>query len=51
VRKPEDHVGRWRSVDKTNAKRRAITSRALADLEAWAPRPVVGLQTASRSPA
>jgi methylenetetrahydrofolate--tRNA-(uracil-5-)-methyltransferase len=33
--KPEG-VGRWRGNDKTIAKRRAITSRALDDLKAWA---------------
>ena len=36
IRKPEGHVGRWRGVDKTIAKRKAITSRALADLGTWA---------------
>jgi methylenetetrahydrofolate--tRNA-(uracil-5-)-methyltransferase len=33
--KPEG-AGRWRGNDKTIAKRRAITSRALEDLKAWA---------------
>ena len=36
VTKPEGHVGRWKSTEKTMAKKRAITSRALADLEPWA---------------
>ena len=35
VRKPEG-AGRWRGNDKTMAKRKAITSRALDDLKAWA---------------
>ena len=35
IRKPEG-VGRWRGNDKTMAKRKAITSRALDDLKAWA---------------
>jgi methylenetetrahydrofolate--tRNA-(uracil-5-)-methyltransferase len=34
VVRPEG-AGRWRGNDKTIAKRRAITSRALVDLEAW----------------
>ncbi|MNT90253.1 tRNA (uracil-5-)-methyltransferase Gid [compost metagenome] len=33
--KPEG-AGRWRGNDKTIAKRKAITSRALEDLKAWA---------------
>jgi methylenetetrahydrofolate--tRNA-(uracil-5-)-methyltransferase len=36
VKKPEDHVGRWRGTEKAMAKKKAITSRALADLTAWA---------------
>ncbi len=36
ITKPEGHVGRWKSTDKSIAKKRAITSRALADLAAWA---------------
>ena len=36
VTKPEGHVGRWKSTEKTMAKKRAITSRALADLAPWA---------------
>jgi len=36
VTRPEDLVGRWRGIDKTQAKRKAITSRALEDLKAWA---------------
>lgn len=35
ITKPEG-VGRWRGNDKTIAKRKAITSRALEDLKAWA---------------
>ncbi|WEK06322.1 MAG: FAD-dependent oxidoreductase [Candidatus Devosia phytovorans] len=34
ITKPEG-AGRWRGTEKTQAKRRAITSRALTDLEAW----------------
>ncbi|RUT32832.1 methylenetetrahydrofolate--tRNA-(uracil(54)-C(5))-methyltransferase (FADH(2)-oxidizing) TrmFO [Arsenicitalea aurantiaca] len=34
ISKPEG-VKRWKSVEKTQAKRRAITSRALADLQGW----------------
>jgi methylenetetrahydrofolate--tRNA-(uracil-5-)-methyltransferase len=36
VKKPDDHVGRWRGTEKAMAKKKAITSRALADLTAWA---------------
>src|SRR5690606_32050231 len=36
VSKPADHVGRWRGVEKAQAKKRAITSRALADIASWA---------------
>ena len=35
VRRPEGHEGRWRGRDKALAKKRATTSRALADLDAW----------------
>ena len=35
VKKPEGHVGRWKSTEKTLAKKKAITSRALEDLKAW----------------
>jgi methylenetetrahydrofolate--tRNA-(uracil-5-)-methyltransferase len=35
ISKPEGHVGRWKSTDKTIAKKRATTSRALEDLKAW----------------
>jgi methylenetetrahydrofolate--tRNA-(uracil-5-)-methyltransferase len=35
ISKPEGHVGRWKSTDKTMAKKKAITSRALEDLRAW----------------
>ncbi|MEL6751219.1 MAG: methylenetetrahydrofolate--tRNA-(uracil(54)-C(5))-methyltransferase (FADH(2)-oxidizing) TrmFO [Pseudomonadota bacterium] len=33
--KPEGHEGRWRGKDKAIAKKRAITSRALVDADAW----------------
>ena len=33
--KPADHVGRWRGPDKAKAKKLAMTTRALADLEGW----------------
>jgi methylenetetrahydrofolate--tRNA-(uracil-5-)-methyltransferase len=36
ISKPEGHVGRWKSTDKTMAKKLAITSRALEDIKAWA---------------
>ena len=39
VRKPEGHVGRWRGKDKAMAKKRALTSRALNDLEPWLAQP------------
>jgi methylenetetrahydrofolate--tRNA-(uracil-5-)-methyltransferase len=29
-------VGRWKSTEKTIAKKEAITSRALTDITAWA---------------
>ena len=35
VRKPDDHVGRWRGKEKGLAKKRATTERALADLQPW----------------
>jgi len=35
ISKPEGHVGRWKSTDKTIAKKRATTSRALEDIKAW----------------
>ena len=35
ITKPEG-AGRWRGPEKTQAKRKAITSRALEDLKAWA---------------
>lgn len=33
--KPADHVGRWRGPDKAKAKKLAMTTRALKDLESW----------------
>ena len=36
VRKPEGHEGRWRGPDKQQAKKRAMSARALEDLTAWA---------------
>lgn len=36
INKPEGLVGRWKSTDKTMAKKEAITSRALEDIKAWA---------------
>jgi methylenetetrahydrofolate--tRNA-(uracil-5-)-methyltransferase len=36
ITKPEGMVGRWKSTEKTIAKKRAITSRALGDIAAWA---------------
>jgi len=36
ISKPEGHVGRWKSTEKTIAKKEAITSRALDDIMAWA---------------
>jgi methylenetetrahydrofolate--tRNA-(uracil-5-)-methyltransferase len=35
IRKPEGLVGRWSTTEKTIAKKRAITSRALVDIAAW----------------
>ena len=37
VQRPEG-VKRWRGPDKTQAKRRAISARALADIAGWASR-------------
>jgi methylenetetrahydrofolate--tRNA-(uracil-5-)-methyltransferase len=45
ISKPEGHVGRWKSTEKQVAKKRALTSRALADLTAWLE---ADRQTASR---
>ncbi len=36
IQKPEGHVGRWKSTEKTIAKKEAITARALDDIMAWA---------------
>jgi methylenetetrahydrofolate--tRNA-(uracil-5-)-methyltransferase len=36
VKKPEGHTGRWRGTEKAVAKKKAITTRALTDLAAWA---------------
>jgi methylenetetrahydrofolate--tRNA-(uracil-5-)-methyltransferase len=36
VTKPEGLVGRWKSTEKALARKRAITSRALGDIAAWA---------------
>ena len=36
VLKPEGHEGRWRGVEKVQAKKRAISVRALADITGWA---------------
>ncbi|HEY9013414.1 MAG TPA: methylenetetrahydrofolate--tRNA-(uracil(54)-C(5))-methyltransferase (FADH(2)-oxidizing) TrmFO [Devosia sp.] len=36
VQKPEGHVGRWKSTEKTLAKKKAMSDRALADIIAWA---------------
>ena len=35
IRKPADHEGRWRGKEKAMAKKRALTSRALADIDTW----------------
>jgi methylenetetrahydrofolate--tRNA-(uracil-5-)-methyltransferase len=35
VEKPEGHVGRWRGTEKTIAKKRAISARALEDITTW----------------
>ena len=36
IAKPEGHVGRWKSAEKTMAKKKATSERALADIMAWA---------------
>lgn len=36
IKKPEGHTGRWKSTEKTLAKREAISERALADIVGWA---------------
>ena len=36
IKKPEGHTGRWKSTEKTMAKREAISERALADIVGWA---------------
>jgi methylenetetrahydrofolate--tRNA-(uracil-5-)-methyltransferase len=36
ISKPEGLVGRWKSTEKAIAKKRAFTTRALADIAAWA---------------
>jgi len=36
ISKPEGHVGRWKSAEKQIAKKRAMTTRALADIVRWA---------------
>jgi len=36
IKRPEGLVGRWKSTEKTIAKKKAITSRALEDLAGWA---------------
>jgi methylenetetrahydrofolate--tRNA-(uracil-5-)-methyltransferase len=36
ISKPEGHVGRWKSTDKTLAKKKAASVRALTDIMAWA---------------
>ena len=36
IAKPEGLVGRWKSTEKTIAKKEAITARALEDIKAWA---------------
>ncbi|MEL6966444.1 MAG: methylenetetrahydrofolate--tRNA-(uracil(54)-C(5))-methyltransferase (FADH(2)-oxidizing) TrmFO [Pseudomonadota bacterium] len=35
IRKPDNHVGRWRGKEKGIAKKHAITARALADVSEW----------------
>ena len=35
IKKPEDHQGRWRGKEKGAAKKRAVTSRALEDVDTW----------------
>ena len=36
VSKPADHEGRWRGPEKAQAKKKAMSVRALADIAAWA---------------
>jgi methylenetetrahydrofolate--tRNA-(uracil-5-)-methyltransferase len=36
IARPEGLVGRWKSTEKTIAKKEAITARALEDIKAWA---------------
>jgi methylenetetrahydrofolate--tRNA-(uracil-5-)-methyltransferase len=36
VSRPEGLAGRWKSTEKAQAKKRAISSRALDDITAWA---------------
>jgi len=36
VQRPEGHVGRWKSTEKTLAKKKAMSQRALSDILAWA---------------
>ena len=36
VKKPEGLVGRWKSTEKTLAKKKAMSDRALADIGNWA---------------
>ncbi len=35
IKKPEGFEGRWRGKDKALAKKRAVTSRALRDMDQW----------------
>ncbi|MDD9910639.1 MAG: methylenetetrahydrofolate--tRNA-(uracil(54)-C(5))-methyltransferase (FADH(2)-oxidizing) TrmFO [Ahrensia sp.] len=41
IAKPDGHEGRWRGKEKAAAKKHAVTSRALADVERW-----IGAETA-----
>ncbi len=36
ISKPEGHEGRWRGTDKTMARRKAMSARALQDIAGWA---------------
>ena len=36
VTRPEDHEGRWRGPEKAQAKKKAMSVRALADIADWA---------------
>jgi methylenetetrahydrofolate--tRNA-(uracil-5-)-methyltransferase len=36
VTRPEDHEGRWRGPEKAMARKKAMSVRALADIEDWA---------------